>query len=150
MSLRPKSVRDANTVAATMTLAKRGLSLLKAKRTVEEMVASGRAIVELPMVEDQTAVVRELAEAGVIAHSHAQREVNIKSLRQRLGLTQEQFCLRYGIDIDTLQNWERKRRMPDQAARSLMRIIEKLPEEASVAQEDLATAERERVLAHSH
>jgi len=52
-------------VTATTALAKRGLSLLEAKRTIEKLVAEGHAVVELPTVEDRYTVQQELAEAGV-------------------------------------------------------------------------------------
>ena len=137
MFLRPATNREVKPVSATMALAKRGLSMLRAKRAVEEMIAGGLAVIELPTVEDQAVVRTELAAAGIVARPRADRPVNVKELRTRLGLTQEQFSLRYGIDLDTLQNWERKRRMPDLAAQSLMRVIERLPIEASEAQEDV-------------
>jgi GNAT superfamily N-acetyltransferase len=67
LSLRPATNLDIKTVSATMALAKRGLSLLKAKRAVEEMVANGLVLVELPMVEDRAAVESDLAAAGICA-----------------------------------------------------------------------------------
>jgi DNA-binding transcriptional regulator YiaG len=150
MFLRPATNRKFKPVSATLALAKRGLSLLKAKRAVEEMVKKGLAVLELPMVEDRRAVQAELIEAGVSARPRAEGLVNVKHLRKRLGLTQEQFALRYGIDIDTLQNWERMRRIPDQPAQRLLRVIEMLPNEASAAQEDAEMNELVRGRAPAH
>lgn len=62
-------------------------------------------------------------------------EIDVKAVRERLGLTQEQFALRYGLDLNSLQNWETKRRRPDAAARSYLRVIERLPERTSEALE---------------
>jgi putative transcriptional regulator len=54
-------------------------------------------------------------------------------------LTQEQFALRYGLDLDAVRNWEHKRRTPDLAAQSYLRVIERMPQEASEAQEAAIT-----------
>jgi putative transcriptional regulator len=48
-------------------------------------------------------------------------------------LLQEQFAVRFGFDLDTLQNWERK---PDRAVMAYLRVIERMPDAASEAQED--------------
>ena len=137
VSLRPAANRDVKTVPATLALAKRGLSLLRAKRAIEEMLSSGRAVVKLPTVEDQSTLRAELTKLGIRTRSVGERDVDIRRLRESLNLTQEQFALRYGIDLDTLQNWERKRRQPDQVVRSYMRVIERMPGPASEAQEDV-------------
>jgi putative transcriptional regulator len=136
VSLRPVTNLKVKTVPAALALAKRGLSLLRAKRAVEEMLSTGRAVVKLPTVEDQSTLRAELAKLGVRTRSVGERDVDIRRLRESLNLTQEQFALRYGIDLDTLQNWERNRRKPDQAVRSYLRVIERMPGPASDAQED--------------
>ena len=139
VSLRPITNREVKTVPATLALAKRGLSLLRAKRAIGEMLSRGRAVVKLPTVEDQSTLRAELAKLGVRTRSVGERDVDIRQLRESLNLTQEQFALRYCIDLDTLQNWERKRRKPDQAVQSYMRVIEKMPGPASEAQEDVVS-----------
>jgi putative transcriptional regulator len=118
-----------------MSLARRGISLLKAKRAMEEMLSNGRAVVLLPTVEDASTLAGELADSGVRSAMVVSNEVDVKAVRERLGLTQEQFALRYGLDLDSLQNWEAKRRKPDAAARSYLRVIERMPESASEALE---------------
>ena len=147
MFLRPAPNREVKPVSAALALAKRGLSLLKAKRAVEEIMQKGLAVLELPTVESRRRVQAELTEAGIDARPRAEGIVNVKNLRKRLGLTQEQFALRYGIDIDTLQNWESRRRIPDEPARRLLRVIAMLPREASAAQEDVVA--REHASSHS-
>ena len=137
LALRPGPVAaDIKTVAAAISLAQRGISLLKAKRTLEEALATGRAVVRLPSVDDASALAAELADSGIAAAMVVSRGVDVKAIRERLGLTQEQFSLRYGLDLDSLQNWESKRRKPDAAARSYLKVIDRLPERASEALED--------------
>ena len=51
-----------------------------------------------------------------------------KTLRRVLGLTQEEFALRYHIPIGTLRDWEQHRREPDQGARAYLAVIARNPE----------------------
>lgn len=68
MVLRPAQAhRRLNTVSASLALAKRGLSLLQAKRAIEEMIDKGSVAIELPMVEDRSVFRDEMAAAGVDA-----------------------------------------------------------------------------------
>jgi len=142
LSLRPNqetSPRDLKPVDATLALAKRGLSLLRAKRAIEEMLETGRAVVLVPKVESTNTLADELSAAGCVVATMAQKEIDVRELRERLGLTQEQFALRYGLDLDAVRNWEHRRRIPDPAAQGYLRVIAKLPDQASTAQEELLT-----------
>jgi putative transcriptional regulator len=56
------------------------------------------------------------------------QEVDVKAIRKRRGLTQPQFAARYGFALTALQEWEKKRRRPDRAARVLLKVIDKDPE----------------------
>ena len=64
----------------------------------------------------------ELAKLGLI------RGVNVKRLRERLGLTQEEFAARYRIPVGTLRDWEQRRKNPDAPARAYLTVIERNPE----------------------
>jgi putative transcriptional regulator len=54
--------------------------------------------------------------------------VDVKALRQRLGLTQNEFSGMIGVSIKTLQNWEQGRREPEGPAKALLRVVEKEPQ----------------------
>lgn len=54
--------------------------------------------------------------------------VDVKGLRGRLGLTQNQFSGMIGVSVKTLQNWEQGRREPEGPARALLRVVEKEPQ----------------------
>ena len=64
------------------------------------------------------------------AHVHkvVVRDVDVGALRERLGLTQEQFARAFGVTTATLRNWEQGRREPRGPARVLLNVIEKEPE----------------------
>jgi putative transcriptional regulator len=51
-----------------------------------------------------------------------------KTLRRRLGLTQEQFAAAYHIPVGTLRDWEQGRSEPDQPARAYLHVIAADPE----------------------
>jgi putative transcriptional regulator len=59
---------------------------------------------------------------------HVPEEVDVKSIRTRLGLSQPEFSLRFGFDVRAVQDWEQKRRQPERAARVLLTVIDHEPE----------------------
>jgi putative transcriptional regulator len=54
--------------------------------------------------------------------------VDVKRVRQRLGMSQGQFAAQFGISPATLRNWEQGRREPEGSARVLLNIIDREPE----------------------
>jgi putative transcriptional regulator len=54
-------------------------------------------------------------------------ELDVKKIRQRLGLSQTKFSALLDISPATLRNWEQSRRKPHGPARVLLRIAEKNP-----------------------
>jgi putative transcriptional regulator len=64
----------------------------------------------------------ELAKQGLI------HVVNVKKLRERLGLTQEAFAATYRIPVGTLRDWEQRRKLPDAPARAYLTVIASNPE----------------------
>lgn len=123
-------------IPAIMALAKRGMTLLKAKRTVEAMVEHGEGVAHVPTVESWAALVRDLAAAGVRATRLTDNPVDVRAIRDALHLTQEQFALRFNLDLDAVQNWEQGRCQPDRASVSYLRVIARRPREAAAAQEE--------------
>ena len=51
-----------------------------------------------------------------------------RRIRERLKLTQEQFAEKFEIPLGTLRDWEQGVSLPDRAARTLLRVIDKDPE----------------------
>jgi putative transcriptional regulator len=56
------------------------------------------------------------------------RLVNVKKLRERLGLTQEAFAATYRIPVGTLRDWEQCRKNPDAPARAYLLVIDRNPQ----------------------
>jgi putative transcriptional regulator len=53
---------------------------------------------------------------------------DVKSIREKYGLSQVKFAKLLGISPATLRNWEQGRRKPEGAARILLLIADKHPE----------------------
>lgn len=129
---------DVRTIDATRALAKRGATMLKAKRAIEAVVEHGMASLHLPTVEDTAALARDLLQAGIAAVRVRNDTVDVADLRRRLGMTQEQFATVYRLSLRSLQNWEGGQ-SPDQTASTFLAAIEAAPEEiARALQTELA------------
>jgi len=55
---------------------------------------------------------------------HLPGDVDVQSIRKRLGMTQAEFAARFGIPPGTLRDWEQGRRIPEGPARVLLKVIE--------------------------
>ncbi len=55
-------------------------------------------------------------------------DVDVRKLRQRMGLSQTQFATKFGFPPATLRNWEQGRVRPNAPTRVLLAVIAKHPE----------------------
>jgi len=120
--------RQIKTIDAILALVRRWVAMPSAKRIIEAMVEHRKAFVYVPKVESLEALQQELAEAGVRATVQPRAGIDVRALRDKLGMTQEQFAIRYGLEIEAVRNWETGRRTPDTAAQSYLRTIAAIPE----------------------
>ena len=67
---------------------------------------------------------------------HAPPEVDVKAVRERTGLTQEQFAAKFAIRLGTLRHWERGDRKPHGTALVLLNVIAREPKAVMRAIED--------------
>ena len=54
----------------------------------------------------------------------------VRRVRQRLGLTQQEFARRIDVPLDTIRNWEQGKRYPTGAARALLKVLDRVPKAA--------------------
>lgn len=59
---------------------------------------------------------------------HVPSGVDVKSLRRRLGLSQQEFAHRYGFTCARVRDWEQGRSKPDGAVRAYLIVIDREPE----------------------
>jgi putative transcriptional regulator len=58
---------------------------------------------------------------------HVPDEVDVKSIRNRLKMTQLRFSDTFGFSLDAIKHWEGGRRTPEAPARTLLMVIYKNP-----------------------
>ena len=51
------------------------------------------------------------------------RKIDVRALRERLGMTQNLFAARFGFPLATLRHWEDGRRKPTGASLTLLNVI---------------------------
>ena len=119
---------------AALALAKRHLPLRAAHGVVTRLFDRGAAVVELPTVESIKTVIRDLAGAGVAATPYgAPRKVDIRRIREAMGMSQDEFALEFGLEVSTLRNWEQGRSEPDTAARNFLVTVADNPDAVRAA-----------------
>ncbi len=65
--------------------------------------------------------------ARQLARLNPLSDVDVRALRERLGLSQAQFAARFGFELKTVQDWEQRRRKPLGPARVLLNMIARDP-----------------------
>lgn len=80
-------------------------------------------------------LIESIQEAGAIlrdekapSRSFHIEPLDVKSLRDRIGLSQTEFASVLGISVGTLRNWEQGRRKPQGPAKVLLNIVSNHPE----------------------
>ena len=58
---------------------------------------------------------------------HVPDEVDVKSIRNKLNMTQSRFSDTFGFSLDAIKHWEGGRRTPEAPARTLLTVIDKNP-----------------------
>jgi putative transcriptional regulator len=66
---------------------------------------------------------------------HVPREIDVRAIRTKLGLTQEEFADRFGFSINTLRHWEQGKRQPEGPTRAYLLVIERAPKAVQKALE---------------
>lgn len=59
---------------------------------------------------------------------HRPRIQNVKSIREKTGMTQAQFAARCRVSVNTLRHWERGDRQPRGTAMVLLQLVERHPQ----------------------
>lgn len=76
--------------------------------------------------QEAAAMARGEAVPGAVVHVPPPPDV--RAIRARLKLSQPAFARAFGLPVGTVRDWEQGRAVPDQAARVLLRVIEREPE----------------------
>jgi DNA-binding transcriptional regulator YiaG len=114
-------------VSVARLLTNHGMSLRKAHEAFNRLADGKTVAVELH-ADDARKLVSELSVLGVKAFPIESPQIDVRRVREHLGLSQAEFCIRFGLELDTVQNWEQGRYRPDPAAQILLSVIEAYPE----------------------
>ncbi len=55
------------------------------------------------------------------------KPTTFRKMRTRMKLSQKEFAARFGFSLDSIQNWEQGRRIPDGPARTLLAVVAREP-----------------------
>lgn len=122
------SGRVGDALGIARALVRCGVSVRGAKKVVDDLAAGRIAYVEAPNVADFEALKRKLESLDATIRRIVRRPIDVKALRARLGVSQEDFAGRYGLDVATVRNWEQGRTRPDGPAMALLQLIERDPD----------------------
>ena len=79
--------------------------------------------------DPDTAPVMSAAEIASRGHRIRRDGIeDVRTLRQRLGLSQERFAARFGFSVDAIRQYQSHRRTPTGPARILLRVIAREPD----------------------
>jgi putative transcriptional regulator len=78
---------------------------------------------------------------------HVPDEVDVKSIRQNLHMTQAGFSKTFGFSLDAVKHWEGNRRTPEIAARAYLTVIARAPQTVMQALSPHAAAFKARRVA---
>jgi len=62
------------------------------------------------------------------SHMIMTSKVDVKSIREKIGLTQIKFAETYGLSLSTLKKWETGNREPEGAAKAYLTVIAQEPD----------------------
>jgi putative transcriptional regulator len=58
---------------------------------------------------------------------HVPAVINVRAIRTKLGMTQEEFAGRFGFSVNTLRHWEQGKRQPEGPTRAYLLVIDRAP-----------------------
>jgi putative transcriptional regulator len=64
----------------------------------------------------------------IAAHADAAPDIDVRAIREAIGMTQVEFAAAYEFSVRTVQEWERGAKRPSGPARKLLRDIKGDPE----------------------
>ena len=59
---------------------------------------------------------------------HVPATIDVRAIRQKIQMSQEEFAQHFGVNKRTVQDWEQGRRRPSGPARALLVVIDREPE----------------------
>jgi len=64
---------------------------------------------------------------------HIPREIDVRRIRTKLKMTQEDFARQFGFSVNTLRHWEQGKRIPEGPTRAYLLVIDRAPKAVTKA-----------------
>lgn len=58
---------------------------------------------------------------------HVPQRIDVRAIRTRLRMTQQEFAGRFGFSVNTLRHWEHGKRQPEGPTRAYLLVIDRAP-----------------------
>jgi putative transcriptional regulator len=58
---------------------------------------------------------------------HVPHRIDVRAIRAKLGMTQEEFAGQFGFSVNTLRHWEQGKRRPEGPTRAYLLVIDRAP-----------------------
>ena len=58
---------------------------------------------------------------------HVPAAIDVRAIRVKLGMTQEEFAREFGFSVNTLRHWEQGKRQPEGPTRAYLLVIARAP-----------------------
>jgi putative transcriptional regulator len=98
------------------------------KRPTEKHTAAGRRLIRSVKQAIAWASGEDVPVRVTMVSVERVPVVDVRSVRQKLGLSQARFAARFGFTAATVRNWEQGRTQPDGPARVLLAVIAHHPD----------------------
>jgi putative transcriptional regulator len=100
---------------------------MKTKKTKRpENTELGQSMIE--GMREAVAFMRGEKNGCIEHHVHIPKKIDVKAIRRRARMSQDQFAKNYGFSKRTLEHWEQGRRLPTGASRAFLTVIAREPE----------------------
>jgi DNA-binding XRE family transcriptional regulator len=111
-----------------------GLTLRAGHALINRLAEIRIAVCQIAEGANIPALAADLAGMNVLVLRQRQSDTDtVSRVRNRHGLSQREFALLLGIDVNTLQNWEQGRNKPDAAALNLVLTFDRTPDAVEAA-----------------
>ncbi len=64
---------------------------------------------------------------------HVPHDIDVKAIRTKLKMTQEQFAGQFGFSVNTMRHWEQGKRVPEGPTRAYLLVIDRAPKAVTKA-----------------
>jgi putative transcriptional regulator len=58
---------------------------------------------------------------------HVPKQIDVRAIRTKLNMTQQEFAAVFGFSINTLRHWEQGKRVPEGPTRAYLLVIDRAP-----------------------